>query len=730
MVTAASLYDDGLEYCNTIRVETNPHDQPSTTNFTPTPRHDDHHDDHDPSWQSACRATLCYNLARIAFHKHKPAEALAYYHKTLQYLPESSGPETGLHTSGNIGNDDDNMMSVSSASPPPCPTTPGLSSDVVFSVPEEATGNTEQSPDRHHVRLATLLGISQLYHHCQQSHEAFLTAQKALSVALAHYSSDSLPVAACWHSLGVILSLSETKSAIDALHQSLIIRRAILGDAHAAVGTTHSSLGRAYSACGLHQRALHHFHLALQLCRTVLGPTNINVLASLFHLGQAHHQCGHGTEALSHYQEFLYSTDRVCLEGTTASRQERLRLLQRDVAMVWSCVGHLRQQQDQQHYPLAIAAFEEALRIGRQALGPAHPSIAVTLNKLGGLHCDCGDLDAAIAAYQEGLTVEQALPLDEPGHVQNVVVTLTNLIKVYQQKQDYTMALDCCQTMLVVQQRYATMPDSAVTLRNIGLLKDRMGDFAGALEAHRDCLQRYRAVHGDSHEDVAVTLTHIALVSLQLYEKDGRRHGRNGSEHAQQQQQRVTNHQDSALEAFLEAYRVRRTLEETRGQQQVHDSLVNARGIAFCLYNIGLLYHQRGQHHDALCCYRETARIEESHLGTQHPDLATTYSQMGQIHYQRGDTDLAQTTFQRVLQISTTNSSDNSQEDKTIGLARTLNELGNLALQRGDAADMVQCFSRALRIYRDAGHDDHELVICGAKVYRFDLVQPPAAACA
>jgi tetratricopeptide (TPR) repeat protein len=57
----------------------------------------------------------------------------------------------------------------------------------------------------------------------------------------------------------------------------------------------------------------------------------------------------------------------------------------------------------------ALKAFHYALKVGRVALGTVHAEIAITLNKLGNLNNETGDLESALKAYDQGLQVELAV---------------------------------------------------------------------------------------------------------------------------------------------------------------------------------------------------------------------------------------------------------------------------------------------------------------------------------
>lgn len=223
----------------------------------------------------------------------------------------------------------------------------------------------------------------------------------------------------------------------------------------------------------------------------------------------------------------------------------------------------------------------------------------------------------------------------------------------------------------------------------IGYIHHHKGEYDEALEVNQECLRLRREANGNIDEDVASTLTHIALVLLKM-----------------------ERHYDIALEVLSEAYKIRLALKET----------TDIRNLAFTLYNIALVYHHRGEHEEALKFYLETERIEKSALGNDRRDLSITYYNLGQIYYQRGELELALTKFREALKIE---KDCFGSDDPTC--ARTLNEIGNVELQLGNLPAVMECYGEAMRIYRKAGIADDRLVVYAQKLWRWELVQPPAA---
>lgn len=258
------------------------------------------------------------------------------------------------------------------------------------------------------------------------------------------------------------------------------------------------------------------------------------------------------------------------------------------------------------------------------------------------------------------------------------------------QKEEYKKALRYYQIVYKLQISHgAETLDISNTLGNIGYTKQHMEDLAGALEANQQCLRLRREVYGDTHEEVASTLTHTGLVLLKL-----ERH-------------------DLALQVFTEAYRIRKSLP---------DGDCDTSNFAFTIYNIALIHHHMGSHDLALRYYLATAEVEKKGLGMAHRDLSITYYNIGQIYYQRGEMGLALEKFHEALEI----------ERECYGAnhptcARTLNEIGNIEMQRGNLDTMMGCYTEALRIYKEAGMVDETVLVYGLRLWRFDLVHPEAA---
>jgi len=74
---------------------------------------------------------------------------------------------------------------------------------------------------------------------------------------------------------------------------------------------------------------------------------------------------------------------------------------------VLKCIGQIYHEKGE--FDIAKKTYNDALAIGRSALGNNHPDVANTLNKLGNVLYESEEFQEAIRVYQEGLEVERAV---------------------------------------------------------------------------------------------------------------------------------------------------------------------------------------------------------------------------------------------------------------------------------------------------------------------------------
>jgi tetratricopeptide (TPR) repeat protein len=159
----------------------------------------------------------------------------------------------------------------------------------------------------------------------------------------------------------------------------------------------------------------------------------------------------------------------------------------------------------------ALKAYRDGLTIAR-ALAAADPSsadarrnVSVTLDKMGDVLMAQGALAAALKAYQEDLEIARALAEADPSDPEtrrDVIPSLDRLGDVLMAQGDLAGALKAYQEGLAIARALAEAdPSSArakrdvsVSLDNVGDVLRAQGDLAGALEAYQEDLEIARAL--------------------------------------------------------------------------------------------------------------------------------------------------------------------------------------------------------------------------------------------
>jgi tetratricopeptide (TPR) repeat protein len=127
----------------------------------------------------------------------------------------------------------------------------------------------------------------------------------------------------------------------------------------------------------------------------------------------------------------------------------------------------------------ARALHERALAIRRQALGPDHPSVAVTLHNLATVHFTAGAYPEARALYERALAIsEKALGKDHP----DVATSLNNLGVVLEKTGADAEAREMYERALAIAEK-ALGPDHPDTARSRRNLADMLEEAGARAEA-------------------------------------------------------------------------------------------------------------------------------------------------------------------------------------------------------------------------------------------------------
>ncbi len=124
--------------------------------------------------------------------------------------------------------------------------------------------------------------------------------------------------------------------------------------------------------------------------------------------------------------------------------------------------------------------------------------------------------------------------------------------------------------------------------------------------------------------------------------------------------------------------------------------------VARTLGNLGNVARKQGDLSGARQLLERALRIKEQSYGPGHPEVARTLDNLGNVAREQGDLSGARQLLERALRIEEQSYGPDHPE-----VARTLGNLGNVAQDQGDLSGARQLQERALRIFEQSYGPDH-----------------------
>lgn len=364
---------------------------------------------------------------------------------------------------------------------------------------------------------------------------------------------------------------------------------------------------------------------------------------------------------------------------------------------------------EKEQFAEAIKLARRALAIREQLLPADHPEVAETLNDLGVLYQQTGNLAEARPLLIRALAIrEKALKPGDP----LIVETLTNLAAVYRADNDYPNAGPLLQRVLAINERAfgAAHREVATALNSLAMLYMESGDYQRAEPLFVRALAIREKVFGPEHAATAQSLNNLAA----LYRNQGE-YARAESlfaralairEKAPGPAQRdlasslnnlaglyqLKGDYDQAEPLFVRALALR--------EQAQPDSLATAES----LNNLALLYKQKKDYDRAEPLYVRSLAIREQRLKAGHPDIATALGNLAQLYLEKNQPGRAEELFRRALSIN----------ERAFGTghylyAGSLSSLASLYFLKGDAQQSQTLHRRALQIFERTLGPQHPL---------------------
>ncbi len=266
-------------------------------------------------------------------------------------------------------------------------------------------------------------------------------------------------------------------------------------------------------------------------------------------------------------------------------------------------------------YATARNLFERALSIRQTLLGPEHRLTGVTLNNLGGLLSDQGDLVTARPILERALAIYEEVVGAEDRRTAGVV---TNLANVLYTQGDFATALTLFRHALAIREKALgpDHPDTAANLNNLAVLLKNQGDLAEALPLFERALSVREKVLGPEHPYTAESLDNLAS----LLREQGNL---------------------SAARPLCE--RALAILEKLLGPE--HPSTV------ISLDNLAGLLQAQGDLPSAQLLYERALAVRERVLGPEHHDTAASLNNLASLLRAQGKLAAARPLLEHALAI-------------------------------------------------------------------------------
>lgn len=434
--------------------------------------------------------------------------------------------------------------------------------------------------------------------------------------------------------------LAETKSIIKTLLEALQWAGCCKNRESA---TMINNLARVKFFCEEYKEALALYKQACMLRVLNIGESHMDVAACHFNMGQAEEKLGEIPQAVESYKKFL----SIVLSEVGPGHPE--------VSIVFLNIGQL--SYDLKNLQEARNFLSQAVKYAKLCHGPNHIMVATASNKLGNVLYDQCEFDLALGAYQAGLAIERLLyPLCH----ENSTITLLNIARVLEKKQEYKEALEIYSEVLSSKWQKQDEEGASNVLTKIGSLHDFLGEYALASRAFRKAADIQRISQNCQQSLLPTILNALGIV---LY-KEGLFH--------------------SALSSFAEA-------------MEIHDSS-NCLCPTEILRNTATVYKSIGDTKKALQFYKKSLLVEQSiNQGTENVmEVATLYHQIGMLLQESGDAEEAcqflKNSFQMCLD-----------HPNNIGRAHAftiVKDLGYLYVLMGDIEAAFETYSVAMTTFQ------------------------------
>ena len=311
--------------------------------------------------------------------------------------------------------------------------------------------------------------------------------------------------------------------------------------------------------------------------------------------------------------------------------------------------------------------FARALELRRSALGPDHPEVANTAQKLARSLKQQGRYDEADSLYTDAVMALRKAAPGNPEHTLALGVVLNDLAHLRKIQGQLDVARRLFEESI---EHYAESPDDpeiASALSNLAGLHQSQGRYEEARQLYGRALSIYADAYGEEHHNTASVLNNLATLDF----------ARGDYATAQARFEKI-------LEIWKAIYGEEHPL------------------VAACLSNLAVNLEAQGHYREARVHLERVLRIRLEANGEDHPAVATSLHNLAGILARLGEYAAARPRYERSLAI----------RRKVLGrdsnpVAATLNDIGGLLDHQGDYAGARVYYEESLRIRQSALDRNH-----------------------
>jgi tetratricopeptide (TPR) repeat protein len=214
--------------------------------------------------------------------------------------------------------------------------------------------------------------------------------QKVYDLQINH-GAETLELANTLSNIGIAKQqLEDLDGALEANQECLRLRRDVFGDTHEDVASTLTNIALVLLKLDRRGLALQVFLEAYRIRKAVPSDDTINLAFTTCNIAHIYHHQGSHENALQFYL-------------ATAEIEKGLGIGHLDLSISYYNIGQLFYQRGEM--ALALAKFNEALEIERECYGANHPTCARTLNEIGNVEMQLGNLEGMMRCYTEALRI-------------------------------------------------------------------------------------------------------------------------------------------------------------------------------------------------------------------------------------------------------------------------------------------------------------------------------------